>query len=355
MSANNHALPAVGSSYTNFVTELHGRIDDAVVQMRSDQVTATNVPVGAIRWNNANTNWEKNTATVVGTPTWAALATTYAITATNVVTNANLTGMVTSSGNATTVVTNANLTGPITSSGNATTIASQTGTGTTFAMSASPTFTGTPSGPTAAVDTNTVQFATTAYVIGQSYLKTTTAASTYAPIASPTFTGTPSGPTAAVDTNTTQFATTAYVIGQTYLKTATAASTYAPLASPTLTGTPLVPNPISGTVGIGYRNIPGTAIGSVSSYTATATHAACAIIKDTTTACTVTITASLAQGITITIINDAASGNITLASSDTFILAGGTVAGSKIIAPGGVCTIYKSTTSRIIYSGPGVT
>lgn len=39
--------------------------------------------------------------------------------------------------------TNANLTGPITSVGNATSIASQTGTGTTFAMSASPTFTGT--------------------------------------------------------------------------------------------------------------------------------------------------------------------------------------------------------------------
>ena len=36
-----------------------------------------------------------------------------------------------------------NLTGPITSVGNATSIASQTGTGTTFAMSASPTFTGT--------------------------------------------------------------------------------------------------------------------------------------------------------------------------------------------------------------------
>lgn len=41
------------------------------------------------------------------------------------------------------VTTNANLTGPITSSGNATSIGAQTGTGSTFAMSASPTFTGT--------------------------------------------------------------------------------------------------------------------------------------------------------------------------------------------------------------------
>ena len=39
--------------------------------------------------------------------------------------------------------TNANLTGPITSVGNATSVASQTGTGSTFVMSASPTITGT--------------------------------------------------------------------------------------------------------------------------------------------------------------------------------------------------------------------
>lgn len=42
-----------------------------------------------------------------------------------------------------TATTNANLTGPITSSGNATSIASQTGTGTKFVMSVSPTMTGT--------------------------------------------------------------------------------------------------------------------------------------------------------------------------------------------------------------------
>ncbi len=56
-----------------------------------------------------------------------------------------VTGAITGSisGNAATVTTNANLTGPITSTGNATAIASQTGTGTTFMMSASPTTTGT--------------------------------------------------------------------------------------------------------------------------------------------------------------------------------------------------------------------
>jgi hypothetical protein len=53
----------------------------------------------------------------------------------------NLTGTASSltAGTATHVVTNANLTGPITSSGNATAIATQTGTGTTFVMQTSPT------------------------------------------------------------------------------------------------------------------------------------------------------------------------------------------------------------------------
>jgi hypothetical protein len=47
-----------------------------------------------------------------------------------------------------------------------------------------------------------------------------------ATLASPNFTGTPLATTAAVDTNSTQIATTAFVIGQQYLKIATASSTY---------------------------------------------------------------------------------------------------------------------------------
>jgi hypothetical protein len=72
---------------------------------------------------------------------------------------------------------------------------------------ASPTFTGTPLSTTAAVDTNTTQIATTAYVVGQGYAK----------LASPTFSGTPSlptGTTAVTQTagnNTTALATTAFV------------------------------------------------------------------------------------------------------------------------------------------------
>lgn len=68
-----------------------------------------------------------------------------------------------------------------------------------------------------------------------SKISSSSATATFAPKADPTFTGVPAAPTAAVDTNTTQVATTAYVVGQGYLKSSTAASTYA-----NLTGAQLV-------------------------------------------------------------------------------------------------------------------
>lgn len=109
----------------------------------------------------------------------------------------------------------------------------------------SPTFTGVPIAPTAAVGTSTTQIATTAFVdvsyapkasptfTGTVVLPSTTSIGTVSateisyvdgvtsaiqtqidlksPLASPTFTGVPAGPTAAVGTSTTQFATTAFV------------------------------------------------------------------------------------------------------------------------------------------------
>jgi hypothetical protein len=104
---------------------------------------------------------------------------------------------------------------------------------------ASPALTGTPSAPTAAIDTNTTQVATTAFVLGQAsaanpVINGTAAVgsssryaradhihptdTTRAPVASPTFTGTPAAPTPAADTNSTRLATTAFVIGQDYTK-----------------------------------------------------------------------------------------------------------------------------------------
>ena len=90
-------------------------------------------------------------------------------------------------------------------------------------------------------------------------LGSTTAASTYAPLADPTLTGVPAAPTAAADTNTTQIATTAYVVGQGYLKSATASSTYAPLTSaplvrPVLTSA-FETNSVSATAATGTVNV----------------------------------------------------------------------------------------------------
>jgi hypothetical protein len=90
-------------------------------------------------------------------------------------------------------------------------------------------------------------------------LASATAATTYAPLASPTLTGTPLSTTAAVDTNTTQIATTAYVVGQSYLKSSTAASTYAqltgaPLTRPVLTSA-FETNSVSATAATGTVNV----------------------------------------------------------------------------------------------------
>jgi hypothetical protein len=159
---------------------------------------------------------------------------------------------------------------------NAITIGSTAGTSTT-------TLQGTTNGVTAAVDTNSVALATTAYVVGQAGSATplvngTAAVGTSlryarqdhvhptdtsrAALASPTFTGTPLSTTAAVDTNTTQIATTAFVLAQaaaaTPLVDGTAAvgtstryaradhvhptdTTRAPLNSPSFSGTPSLP------------------------------------------------------------------------------------------------------------------
>lgn len=162
---------------------------------------------------------------------------------------------------------------------------------TAYAPLAAPTFTGVPAAPTAAVDTNTTQLATTAFVVAQASATTpvvdgTAAVGTSlryaradhvhpsdtsrAALASPTFTGTPAAPTAAANTNTTQLATTAFVLGQGNTTAGTIAmngtqaagssnlyaradhvhpsdTSRAPLASPTFTGTPTLP---TGTIAV---------------------------------------------------------------------------------------------------------
>lgn len=99
----------------------------------------------------------------------------------------------------------------------------------TIAPLASPSFSGTPTAPTASVAVNSNQIATTAYVVNQIAASTTlpvwgsitgtlsnqtdlqSELNLKANLASPTFTGIPLAPTAASNTNTTQLATTAFV------------------------------------------------------------------------------------------------------------------------------------------------
>lgn len=94
-----------------------------------------------------------------------------------------------------------------------------------YAKLASPTFTGTPLGPTASPGTNTTQLATTAFI--------QTALAAFAKLAGPTFTGTPTAPTAAPGNSTTQLATTAFV----QAAIAAALNDYLPKNNPTFTGT----------------------------------------------------------------------------------------------------------------------
>ena len=127
--------------------------------------------------------------------------------------------------------------------GSATTVVAIAGSGSFVTLSGAQTisgnktFSGTNTATTAAVNTNTTQIATTAFVLAQGNaanatitMNGTQAAGTSnlyaradhvnasdtikANLASPTFTGTPLSTTAAANTNTTQIATTAFVIGQ---------------------------------------------------------------------------------------------------------------------------------------------
>ena len=205
---NNARLPAVATTITTV-----GTLGSLAVTNGVTAATFTGALTG-----NASTATNVAYTGLTGTvPTWNQNTTGNAATVT---TNANLTGGVTSVGNAATVVTNANLTGDVTSVGNATTL--------TNAPVIAKVLTGYTSGAGTVAATDSILQAVQK-LNGNDALK--------ANIASPTFTGTPLSTTAAVDTNTTQIATTAYVVGQGYAK----------LASPTFTGTVTVPTPTNST------------------------------------------------------------------------------------------------------------
>jgi hypothetical protein len=145
------------------------------------------------------------------------------------------------------------------------------------ALLVAPAFTGVPTAPTAAPGTNTTQLATTAFVEaataagggvasfnGRTGVVTLSLADITgaggAPVASPTLTGVPLAPQAALSTSTNQLATCSFVMAQlaagiTSFNTRTGAVVLtladvtgvggAPLASPTFTGTPQSTSPVA--------------------------------------------------------------------------------------------------------------
>lgn len=165
---------------------------------------------------------------------------------------------------------------------------------------------GTVSATTAAVDTNTTQIATTAYVVGQGYLKSTTATSTYAPLDAPTFTGTVTIPAGA------------------------SISGFAPLDSPTFSGTPSLP---TGTAGVTQTAGDNTTALATTAFVTTAVAASSGIPYD--------LPAEI-PGTPVT-----STKVVNFKAVRAFILAITGHQGGQLTAPSGnfVCTVRKNATS----------
>ena len=260
---------------------------------------------------------------------------------------------------------------------------------------ASPTFTGTPSAPTAAVNTNTTQIATTAFVINEiadnvyipvidnlDDLGDVTAsspssgdllkwngtawvnASGYALLASPALTGTPTAPTATLATDTTQVATTAFVRAEVAALVNSASSTLdtlgeiatalgndaalsttltssialkAPLASPTFTGTVTIPAgaSISGFATLASPTFTGTPT------LPTGTIATTQTANDSTTAVATTAFVTTADNLKANLASPTFTGTVTLPANTVT---------SSMIMDGTIANVDISASAAIDYS-----
>lgn len=74
-----HSKPALASTYTNYTSELNGRIDDAG-KWNSTALTSqpTNLPTDTVRWDATNFGWYRNNNTAAS-PNWVVLSTRYSI------------------------------------------------------------------------------------------------------------------------------------------------------------------------------------------------------------------------------------------------------------------------------------
>lgn len=268
-----HSKPDIDSNYTSeFTQELNDRLDDLAKANDPANTTLSNQPTNTVRWNSANKRWE-----LWDGGSWVELivraSDSYAISVTHLGT----------------VAADA------------------------YALSASPTFTGTPLAPTAAVDTNTTQIATTAYVIGQAYAK----------LASPTLTGTPAAPTASARAGTTQIATTAY---------ADAADKIIP----------------SNSKSAAYTTVLGDAGKSILHPASDANDRTFTIDSNANVAYPVDTV--------LTFINMAAANTVSIAiTTDTMYLAESGTTGTRSLAPYGIAVAVKVDTTTWVISGAGLT
>ena len=169
LSSTTLGSSVVNSSLTSVGTIATGTWNATTIAVNKGGTGLTSYAVGDIIYASASTTLTKLAGVATGNalisggvgtaPSWGKIGLTTHVSGTLGVANGG-TGVTTSTGSASVV------------------------------LSDSPTLTGIPVAPTASVDTNTTQIATTAYVVGQGYLKSSTASSTYAPINNPTFTGT---------------------------------------------------------------------------------------------------------------------------------------------------------------------
>jgi hypothetical protein len=88
------SLPALTSTYTNFVGEVKNRDVDLALQF--DGTTSTSVPTGAIRWDSSAGRWKKWSGSA-----WAELAATYALTSLSTTGAASIGGVLTVTGTVT--------------------------------------------------------------------------------------------------------------------------------------------------------------------------------------------------------------------------------------------------------------
>lgn len=181
----------------------------------------------------------------------------------------------------------------------------------------SPTFTGIPKAPTAAVDTSTTQLATTAFVLNQAYAK----------LASPALTGNPTAPTQAVVDSSTRIATTAFVAAQSKLTIVdlSAAKTFA-LADLDVANRANFAHPAADTTARAWA-IPAN------------------------------VTVAFPVGTKIVGFNEQGAGALTISiTTDTLMLAGtAATTGARTVATGGIFVLTKTRATTWMIGGPGVT